>query len=128
MRLDISNARSRFTVFTKDYMVLFAVLLLSLVFAVIRPEFLRPTNLMNILLQSTTISIVAIGQAGLLICGQLDLSMGQNVCLSGMVSAFMMKNAGINPWLSLLIGLLTALRSALLTGLFLHSGGFQHLS
>ena len=102
---------------SKDYSVVLALLLLIVVFSIVAPVFLRFSNLMNILLQTTTISIVAIGQGALLLTGQLDLSLGQNVCLCGMVSAYLMENLGLNPWISLLAGILTGTLVGLCNGL-----------
>ena len=58
---------------------------------------------MTILLQSATVAIVAIGQAFIMLGGNLDLSLGQNVCLSSYVAAILIKDFGINPWLGLLL-------------------------
>lgn len=102
---------------TKDYTVIIALLLLTIVFAIASPVFLRFNNLMNILLQTTTISIVAIGQATLLICGQLDLSLGQNVCLCGMVSAYLMYYMAVPPFLALFIGVLVGTLVGLCNGI-----------
>lgn len=102
---------------SRDYSVVFALALLVCFFAIIAPTFLRFNNIMNILLQTTTISLVAIGQASLLLTGQLDLSLGQNVCLSGMVSAYLMEFANFSPWIALLFGVLTGSLVGLCNGL-----------
>lgn len=102
---------------SRDYSVIFALILLAVVFSIVAPVFLRFNNLMNILLQTTTISLVAIGQGALLITGQLDLSLGQNVCLCGMVSAYLMEYAGFNPWGALLVGVITGTAVGLSNGL-----------
>lgn len=102
---------------SRDYSVIFALVLLVAIFSIVAPVFLRFNNLMNILLQTTTISLVAIGQGTLLITGQLDLSLGQNVCLCGMVSAYLMEYAGFNPWIALLVGVLTGTLVGLCNGL-----------
>jgi ribose transport system permease protein len=108
-----------FAAFTKNYMIILAVLLLIIIFAILRPgAFLRSGNFSNILVQATTISVVAIGQATLMMAGQLDLSLGQNVCLSGYVSCYLMVIQHWNPWLSILAGILVAISVGLLNGLF----------
>ena len=112
-----NQAIGRFLKKSKDYTVVIAIILLTLVFAIVAPVFLRVTNIMNILLQATTISIVAIGQATLLICGQLDLSLGQNVCLCGMVSAYLIYFLNVNPILALIIGVLLGALVGLCNGL-----------
>ena len=102
---------------SRDYSVIFALLLLFTIFSIVAPVFLRFNNLMNILLQTTTISLVAIGQGTLLITGQLDLSLGQNVCLCGMVSAYLMEFMNFNPLIALLAGVLLGSVVGLCNGL-----------
>ena len=62
-------------------------------------------NWKNILLQSSTVAIVALGQAIILLTGNFDLSLGRNVCLASCVGALLMKgqvitNIAWNPWLA----------------------------
>jgi ribose transport system permease protein len=73
---------------------------------------------MNILVQATTIGIVAIGQATLMISGQLDLSMGQNVCLSGYISCYLMVMQQWNPVPALFVGICAATFVGFLNGIF----------
>ena len=92
--------------FTKEYMLVFAILILGLVFAVVSPYFLTVTNIRNILTQMTALAIVAIGQALVLICGAFDMSLGQNVCLTSCLAAFLMKMCGWGTLASILAALL----------------------
>lgn len=105
-----------FSKLTKDYAVIFAALLLGIVFSFTSPYFLTLDNLTNIFLQAATVSIVAIGQSTALLTGQFDLSIGQNVCLSGYVIALLMNIVGINPWLSIIIGILVAVMVGAING------------
>ncbi|NBK93950.1 ABC transporter permease [bacterium 1XD21-13] len=93
---------------SKEYMVIFAILILGIVFSIASPYFLTINNMTNILLQATTLSVVAIGQAMVLLTGQMDLSLGQNVCLTGYIMAYLMNILEWNPWVAILAGLLTA--------------------
>ncbi|WP_343247318.1 ABC transporter permease [Diplocloster hominis] len=91
--------------FTKEYMLVFAILILGLIFTIVSPYFLTITNIRNILTQTSALAIVAIGQAMVLICGAFDMSLGQNVCLTSCLAAFLMKMCGWNPWLAILAAL-----------------------
>lgn len=93
---------------SKEYMIIFAILVLGTIFSIASPYFLTVNNMTNILLQAATLSIVAIGQAIVLLTGQMDLSLGQNVCLTGYIMAYLMVNKGMNPWLAILIGISVA--------------------
>lgn len=102
------NIKRIFSKASKDYMVVFAILLLGIVFSLASPYFLTVDNMTNILLQASTLSIVAIGQAIVLLTGQFDLSLGQNVCLTGYIMAWLMNIQGFEPWLAILLGILSA--------------------
>lgn len=117
------NFTKLFSKFSKDYAVVFAILLLGAIFSFASPYFLTMDNITNILLQASTLAIVAIGQSIVLLTGQFDLSLGQNVCLSGYVMAFLMNIVGVNPWVSILIGILLACCIGALNGvLFAYFG------
>ena len=86
---------------SKEYMILIVLLVSVLAFSFSSKYFFTSTNLLNILLQCSTIAIVAIGQAYVMLSGNLDLSLGQSVCLACYTSAILMKNMNVNPWISL---------------------------
>lgn len=92
--------------FTRDYMSLVAVLLIFIVFSFASPYFLKLNNVMNIFLQTATVAIVAIGQGMLIITGQVDLSLGYQVCITGCVFAYMMKFQDWSPAAAILLALL----------------------
>ena len=89
--------------FSKDYMSLVAVIIIFIVFSFASPYFLKMSNVMNIFLQTATVAIVAIGQGMLIITGQVDLSLGYQVCLTGCVFAYMMKFQNWNPVAAILL-------------------------
>lgn len=62
---------------SKEYMILIALLIIVLVFSFSSKYFFTANNFMTILLQSATVAIVAIGQAFIMLGGNLDLSLGQ---------------------------------------------------
>ncbi|MCE5255668.1 MAG: ABC transporter permease [Spirochaetaceae bacterium] len=64
-------------------------------------------NIRNILQQSTAVGIVAIGQALIVLTGQFDMSLGQNVMVTSCLAAYLMKYANVNPWLAVLAALAT---------------------
>lgn len=64
--------------------------------------FLTATDLQNILVQSSALGILAIGQTFLLVGGQLDLSVGSMVSFTGVVGAYEYTQ-GMNEWLILVL-------------------------
>lgn len=111
--MQIVNMKKAFSRFSKEYAVLIAILIMAVIFSVASPYFLTAQNIKNIFLQCAALSIVAIGQAIIIITGQFDLSMGQCVCFTSAVAAYMMKFMEINPW----VAVLTALALGCLVGL-----------
>jgi methyl-galactoside transport system permease protein len=66
---------------------------LIIIIAIREPGFLRPTNFINILTQSSTRIIIALGVGGILITQGTDLSAGRQVGLAAVVSASMLQAA-----------------------------------
>ena len=87
--------------FSKDYMSIVGILLLIIIFSAISyikfgaQYFLTWQNWKNILLQSSTVAIVALGQSIILLTGNFDLSLGRMVCLTSCVGAILMVNVGL---------------------------------
>lgn len=105
--------------FTKEYMLVIAIVILALVFSIASPYFLTVMNIRNIFQQTSALAIVAIGQAMVLICGAFDMSLGQNLCLSSCLAAYLMKMSDWNPWIAigaaLVLGIVIGLTNGVLT-------------
>ena len=78
------------------------------------PYFLTPNNLLNILLQASTISIIAAGFTVVLIAAEIDLSIGSLIGMTGSVAAVMIIKVGV----PIPVGIAMALGAGLLAGLF----------
>ena len=95
--------------FTKDYMSIVGILLLIIIFSTISyvkfgaQYFLTWQNWKNILLQSSTVAVVALGQSIILLTGAFDMSLGRMVCLTSCVGAVLMKNVGLPTPVAILI-------------------------
>jgi len=61
-------------------------------------------NLLTVATQTAIIAIIAIGQTYVMITTGIDLSIGSNIALSGMLAGITMTN-GVPVWIALLIGL-----------------------
>lgn len=80
-------------------------LLLIIVFVVVSlvvPYFLTPTNLVSVLIQTSTLALLAIGQAAVLILGGIDLSMPGTMALGAIFGAMFMRDGG-SPLIAALI-------------------------
>lgn len=118
-----TNWGRRLSRFSKDYAIVIAILLLGVIFSLSTNRFLEGKNLRNILIQSSPLAIVCIGQAMIVITGEFDLSLGQNVCLSSAVLAYLIKFAGFNPWLAILCSLMVGTLIGLSNGVIIAYGG-----
>jgi ribose transport system permease protein len=74
-------------------------------FAFTAPNFFLPANFLNILIGSSVMGLVAVGQTYLIIAGHIDLSPGAVSAFSGMVVAVLLKNS-IAPMISVPLALL----------------------
>ena len=107
----------------KDWMSLVGIALLIIVFSIISyikfgaQYFLTWDNWKTILLQSSTVAIVALGQSIMLLTGNFDLSLGRMVCLTSCVGAVLMKNVGMSTGLAIVIMFAIGLTGGLVNGL-----------
>lgn len=81
-----------------------ALFILCFIFSVLSPYFLSVNNLLTVATQTAIIAIIAIGQTYVMITTGIDLSIGSNIALSGMLAGIAMTN-GVPVWIALLIGL-----------------------
>jgi len=92
------------------------LLVLCLVFAILNHSFYSGRNVGNLLRQIAPILIIGIGQAYVLITGNIDLSIGSVVGMSCMISATLMTK-GWNPWLSVIATLIICIGTGIGNGL-----------
>ncbi len=105
----------------KKYTVMLILLLLMILFSFMSPYFLTWRNLSNIITQNTYFIIVAIGLSFVMIGGGIDLSVGYQMSLVGVVTAMLMMVYHLPAWLAVLIGLLLGTTLGLINGLIVTS-------
>jgi len=82
------------------------IIVLIIVVSLRSPYFLTASNFLNILLDSSILIIVAIGQMMVIITRGIDLSVASTLAFSGMtVGLIVSNNSGIHPLLAILIGM-----------------------
>jgi ribose transport system permease protein len=84
-----ANSRLRLLLLQNAPLLLFVLLLAT--FALLSPRFLTPTNFVNIMAQAAHIAIIAVGMTFVLLVAGIDLSIGANMYVSGIVVALYMK-------------------------------------
>lgn len=114
-----ADSRRSFRLSRGDVLLPALVVLLLVVFSVASDKFLTADNLTNISRQSVYLLLVALGQMLILICGQLDLSVGATVSLASIVTAKALVTSGVtSPVSAVAIGVAAGLVTGAIVGLF----------
>ena len=95
------------------YIIVLAILLESIIFAWLAPQFFSLENLVNVALSIAVIGVLAVGMTFVILTGGIDLSIGSVVALGGVVAALVTKQTEF-VWL----GLAAAIGVGLLGGAF----------
>ena len=104
---------------------IWAVLIVEVLFFGLMPQtrevFLSTGNLLNILLQSTFIGIVALGMTFVMINGEIDLSIGPIMALAASLSVGLQMDLGLIP--AALVGLAAGIGLGLFNGIVTYKTG-----
>jgi len=94
-----------------------ALILLSIGITALNPNFLKATNLINVVRQASLQIIIAVGMTVVLLTGGIDLSVGSVMTLAGVVTGYFLTQTEL-PWVvGLVAGLATGVFSGLVSGL-----------
>lgn len=80
----------------REFGVLMVLIGISAVLSIVAPAFIKPQNIINIIRQMTEIGIMAIGMTLVIVCAEIDLSIGSIYGATAMTAALMIKD-GISP-------------------------------
>jgi len=86
--------------------ILIALIALCLDLAIASPVFLTVSNFLNVFQQISINFVVAVGMTFVIISGGIDLSVGSNIALSGLLMGILMKNFGVPVWATITICIL----------------------
>lgn len=115
--MDKSKVKSMIDSLTRKYGIFLVFIVLIIVGSFISPYFIRVKNVTNVLRQISVTGILALAEMVLIISGQIDLSLGSVVALSGMFSVSAYLSTG-----SLAVGVIVAV---LISVLCLTVSGFM---
>jgi ribose transport system permease protein len=90
--------RSRFaTIDWRRYVIYIGFVVIFIFFAILLGDqgFLSPNNLLNILRQTATITVIAVGMTYVIACAEIDLSVGSVAGLASVVTAMAVANWGV---------------------------------
>jgi ribose transport system permease protein len=92
--------------FLGPFLGLILVILIFSLLPQVQDRFLRAGNFVSVATQSVIVALGALGMTFVIISGGIDLSVASNIALSSCVVAYVI-NAGLPPWLGLIMGVLT---------------------
>ncbi|CEH31732.1 ribose ABC transporter permease [Aneurinibacillus migulanus] len=97
------------------------LLVITIILAVMSPNFLTLNNILNVLRQVSINALIAFGMTFVILTGGIDLSVGAILALSGALTAGLMTN-GMDPILAILVGLLVGAVMGMVNGLLVAKG------
>ena len=86
--------------------ILIALAALCLDLAIASPVFLTSGNFLNVFQQISINFVVAVGMTFVIISGGIDLSVGSNIALSGLLMGILMKNYNVPVFVTILVCIL----------------------
>jgi ribose/xylose/arabinose/galactoside ABC-type transport system permease subunit len=101
----------------KEWSITVAFGIIVVFLTILSPYFMTVNNIRNILLQSSNIMLISIGLTFILICGQMDLSLGSVEALSGSLVAVALVNIGIPLPISIILALVGGMLCGIVCGL-----------
>lgn len=100
---------------------LLALLVLVITVSVMNPNFLSPSNLLNLLRQVSANGFIAFGMTFVILTGGIDLSVGSTLALSSAFSASLIANQ-VNPAIAVFVGLLSGFLLGAINGILISKG------
>ena len=80
------------------------LVLLGIIASILSPNFLSPSNLLNVLREFSSTALLAFGQTYIIILGEIDLSVGAVMGLAGAITAGVLTQGNMVE--ALIVGLL----------------------
>jgi ribose transport system permease protein len=97
--------------------IIVALFVLILVVSLSAPSFLTKANMLNLLRANAVNAIICCGMLMAVLMGEIDISVGSTVGLSGVIGAYLITNASFPVWLTLLCCILTGLAVGVINGI-----------
>lgn len=102
---------------SSSFNIFIVVLVLCLTASIFSKYFLDFYNLQSLVRDMAFLGLITLGQALLLMLGELDLSLGKISALCGVIGGIFMVHLNINPYVSILLTLASGFAFGLINGL-----------
>lgn len=93
----------------RDFSMLIALAGICLFFSLMEPQFISPRNLTNLSIELSITAVLALGMLLVLLTGEIDLSVGSGVGLTGGIAAVLIFFYSWPAWAAMLASLVAAL-------------------
>ena len=103
-------------------MPLIILVILAVILWIGTDSFMTYENIFNLARATSVYGIVAIAMTFVIITGGIDLSVGPNVGLAGMIVALLNIQVGMNMWLAMIIGVAACAVVGFLNGVMVYDG------
>lgn len=97
-------------------LAIMALIALIIVFSVLSDSFLSSSNIKTILLTTSTVSYILIGQFCCIMCGYTDMAVGNVAAMAGVIAGLAVKDYGMSVPVGIFLGLLFGVLHGLVTG------------
>ncbi|MCW2804567.1 MAG: Monosaccharide transporter rane protein family [Propionibacteriaceae bacterium] len=101
----------------KPYLMTLVLIVLVIIFALASPVFFSTSNFLNIGRQTALVTIIAVGMTFVIVSGEIDLSVGAQLALAGIVASTAMQATGGQLMAGVIAGLLVGAVVGLANGL-----------
>jgi len=108
--------KTDFNKFAKKYAMYIVLLVMCVFFALTSKVFLKTSNILNLVRQSSMAGIGAVGVMFVILTGGIDLSIGSAISLQNILVAKMMVDLHIHPLPAVLLGILFITLTSTLNG------------
>lgn len=102
--------------------ILGVLMIVAVAMAIMSPSFRSGGNLTVLLENGVVVAFLALGQTFVLLTGGIDLSVGSNIALTGMLAALTMA-AGAPWWMAVVVAILAGIAVGLFNGVIVHYVG-----
>jgi ribose/xylose/arabinose/galactoside ABC-type transport system permease subunit len=104
--------------FVRDHGIIVGFIIIVILLSIARPNFLRTTNLINVLRQVSCIGIATIGIGFLIIMNCIDLGLGSTLALTGIMAGLAVSTGTNGLGLPAAAGFIAGIAAASMVGLF----------
>ena len=111
----------------KDNAIWLVFVLMVAIFTVYNPNFIKPSNLMNIARQVAVYGIASVGMTFVILISGIDLSIGAIITFVNIICAYLMVNLGVNMWVAVIISISAATLIGVLNGFMVSTVGIPAL-